>query len=146
MNYNGITEKYLYNYRPLKASIENMKKEINDLNYYICSSLKLDNIGGIGYKGSITEMAAINIQEKKNNTRFEIIKLENRIDRSIEVLSEIEKYIIEEKYFEGQEWWKIAYELRYSERWCKELRRRALIRIAISLFGEKAMKEEIKCG
>lgn len=149
MNYYGITEKYLYNYRPLKASIENMEKEISDLDYYIASSIKLDYIGGIGYKGSITEMAAINIQEKKDNIRFEIRKLEDRlerIDRSLEALSEIERYIIEDKYFEGREWWKIAYKLRYSERWCKELRRRAVEKIAISLFGEKAMKEEIKSG
>lgn len=145
MNYYNITEKYLYNYRPLKASIENMSKEIDEIDYFVCNGFKLGYTGYVGYRGSITEVTAINIYERKDKTRLEIMELKNRldrIDRGLNVLSEIERYIIDERYFEGREWWKIAYKLRYSERWCKELRRRSVNKIAISLFGEKAMEED----
>lgn len=146
LNYYRVAEKYLYNYRPLKASIENMKKEIEDLDYYVVSSKSLENKGGPVYNNSIIENAVINIDEKRNDLEMEIRRLENklrRIDKSLEILGETEKYIIEERYFEEKEWWKIAHKLRYSERWCKELRRRAVKKIAISLFGEKAMEDEI---
>lgn len=145
MNYYSITEEYLKNYKPLKASIENMRKEIEDLDYYVASSPSLEYIGEKKYKQSSTENAVINIENKKKKIENNINSIESkleRIEKGIETLNETEKYVIVERYFEGRQWWVIAYKLKYSERWCKELRRRAVEKISISLFGEKAMSKQ----
>jgi len=142
MNYYALTEKYLYNYIPLKISIENLSKEIEELDYNSVATISYEYIGSIGYRESNVENKVIKIEKKRDKLKDKILDLENkleRIDRAIEGLNEIERYIIEERYFKGKQWWVIAYKLKYSERWCKELRRRAIEKISIGLWGEEAM-------
>lgn len=145
VTYYERTVEYLENYKPLQASIENMEKEIEELDYFAAKGICLEYTGRNGYKTSLTEDAAINIMERKEQLRRAIRRTKHnldKIDRGLETLNEVEKYIIVARYFEGQQWWTIAYRLKYSERWCKELRRRAVKRISISLFGEKAIHKQ----
>ena len=50
MNYYKVTEKYLYNYRSLKANIENIKTQMSELDYGSVKSASLDYRGNGGYK------------------------------------------------------------------------------------------------
>ena len=144
VNYYKATEKFLYNYNSLKASIENMKQEIEEMEYFGITALdyKQEPVGKTYAFHSTTENEAIKITNKKEILGTRIKLLENkleRIDRAVEALNEIEQKIIKLRYYEGRQWWQIAYEMKYSEKWCKELRRRAVQKVAIGLFGEDAL-------
>jgi hypothetical protein len=146
MNYYKATEKFLYNYNSLKASVENMKQEIEEMDYCEMSGIDYSRepTGKTYAFRSPTEDAAIRAADKKAllNGKINVLgnKLE-RIDRAIEALNKTEKQIIIERYMEGKQWWQVAYNAQYNERWCKEIRRRAVEKIAIGLFGEIAMHE-----
>jgi DNA-directed RNA polymerase specialized sigma subunit len=144
VNYYKATEKFLYNYNSLKASTENMKQEIEELDYREISAVDYEKEpSGKTYAfHSKTEESAIYAAEKKKLLEQRIKTTErklDRIDRAVEALNEIEQKIIKLRYYEGRQWWQIAYEMRYSEKWCKELRRRAVHKVAIGLFGEDAL-------
>jgi len=147
VNYYKATEKFLYNYNSLKASIENMKQEIEELDYREISAVNYEKepTGKTYAFHSITEEAGIRAAEKKKLLEERIkatqSKLE-RIDRAIKALNDTERQIITERYINGKQWWQVAYIVKFNERWCKELRRRAVQKVAIGLFGEKAMHEE----
>lgn len=147
MNYYKATEKFLYNYNSLKASIENMKQEITEMDYRELSAINYNKepTSKTYAFHSSTEEAAIYTADKKSllEHRIKITegKLE-RIDRAIEALNELEQRIIKLRYIEGKQWWQIAYEIRYSEKWGKELRRRAIGKIAVGLFGEDALPKD----
>jgi len=144
MNYYKATEKYLYNYNSLKASIENMQKEITEMEYAGMSAMDPAHIPAKTYKYySPSEDEAIRIAEKKTALQKRIKstrgKLE-RIDRAIEALSEVERRIITERYIQCRPWWEVAYSAKYNERWCREIRWKAVRKVAIGLFGEKALQ------
>lgn len=147
MNYYKATEKFLHNYNSLKASIENMKQEIEEMDYREISAIDYEKepTSETYAFHSATEESAIYAAERKNllEKRIKITesKLE-RIDRAIEALNDTEKQVITERYMGGKQWWQVAYSVQYNERWCKEIRRRAVNKIAIGLFGEKAMHED----
>ena len=144
VNYYKATEKFLYNYNSLKASIENMKQEIEELDYREISAVNYEKepTGKTYAFHSITEEAGIRAAEKKKLLEKRIkatqSKLE-RIDRAIKALNDTERQIITERYINGKQWWQVAYEIKYSEKWCKELRRRAVQKVTIGLFGEDAL-------
>lgn len=138
------TEYLLYNYKMFKISIENMNKEIEFIK-------KEDGAKGISYDGirtspthkfsSATEDTALSNIEKIDYLEHSIRKIENkieRIDRAIEGLTDSEKSVVLDKYLKGQQWYIVAYNVCYSERQCRNLRRSAIEKIAIGLFGEIA--------
>lgn len=147
MSFYKATEKFLYNYNSLKASIENMKQEIEEIDY--------KEIPGINYDKertsktyafhSITEDEGIKVADKKILLEKRIKATEGkieRIDRAIEALNDTERQIITERYINGRQWWEVAYSVKFNERWCKEIRRRAVKKIAIGLFGEDAINKD----
>lgn len=147
MNYYKVTENYLYNYNSLKISVENMKQEIKELDYREISAINYakEPTGKTYAFHSRTEESAIYVAEKKRLLEKMIKATESkleRIDRAIAALTDIERQIIIERYINGKQWWQIAYTVKFNERWCKEIRRRAVMKIAIGLFGEKAMHED----
>jgi len=146
MNYYKATEKFLYNYNSLKASIENMKQEIEEMDYREISAINYQKepVSETYAFHSATEESAIYAAERKNllEKRIKITesKLE-RIDRAIEALNDTERQVIIERYINGKQWWQVAYAVKYNERWCREVRRNAVNKIAIGLFGEQALPE-----
>ncbi|MBZ4656496.1 MAG: putative sigma factor [Thermoanaerobacter sp.] len=141
------TEYFLYNYKMFEISIENLKREIEYLE-------NEDGVTGIDYSSekisptykfsSITEDTVLAVSEKIHYLQRCIERIQSKIDsinRALEGLTEIEREIIEKRYFEGKPWYVIAYEVSYNERWCKELRRRAISKIAIGIHGDTALLE-----
>lgn len=146
-SYYKSTESLLYNYNMLKVSIENMKLEIEETE-------KNDGATGIKYDGistsptfkfsSQTEDTSIRNIETIDLLKKRIEITENKIERAdnaIEALNGAEKDVIIKRYLEGKQWYIVAYEVNYNERWCKELRKRAIEKIAIGLYGYRALLE-----
>ena len=144
MNYYKATEKYLYNYRALKANIENIKTQIGELDYNSVKSASLGHISNGNRRKSTVESTVINLDERRSELNERKRKLRariERIDRAIEALNGTEKYIIENWYFKGKQWWQIAHEVKYSERHCRRLKTNAVNKISVGLFGLPAMGE-----
>lgn len=141
------TEYLLYNYKMFQISIENMKGDI-DLLKIECgvSGISTDgaNISQTYKISSITEETALSNVEKIEYLEQNIGKLENmieKIDRTLEGLTEEERDIITTRYIEGKQWWQVAHKLRYSERHCRRLRTEAIEKMIIGLFPEEKNKE-----
>jgi len=144
MNYYKATEKYLYNYKSLKANIENMKVQIKEIDYNPLQGAGFEYMEDTGYKKSTVENTVIRIDKKRNDLKNRIKELEcklERIDRSIEALNDVERYIVVEWYFEGRQWWQIAHKVKYSERHCRRIKNNAVNKISVGLFGLEAMEE-----
>ena len=147
VNYYKATEKFLYNYNSLKASIENMKQEIEEMDYREISAIDYEHepTSETYAFHSTTEESAVYAADKKSLLEQRIKTTEGkieRIDRAIEALNDTEKQIITERYINGKQWWQVAYSVRINERWCREIRRRAVNKIAIGLFGEEALPKD----
>jgi len=142
MSYSQI-EDILYNYKMIKASIENNKlklenMELEDGSKAITYGEPNSNTNKIN---SITEKAAIKNIERKEKLKRNIALDTNKIkmiDNAIQGLSELERTIIEMFYIENLEWWKVAAKVCYSEGWCKAKRREAINRILFSINGDNS--------
>ncbi|KNF06988.1 DNA-directed RNA polymerase specialized sigma subunit, sigma24 [Gottschalkia purinilytica] len=146
-SYYKSTEKLLYNYNMLKVSIENMNAEIRELESesgVTSIDYESEKIAPTNKIGNPTEEVAI-----KNITSIDLLKKRiektqdkiDKMDRAIEKLSESEKQIITMRYIDGKQWFEIAYEANYNERWCKELRKRAIKKLTIGVYGYTALIE-----
>lgn len=138
-------ERLLYNYNMLKINIEIADKQLEELR-------EEDGLTGIDYNGiqtsetykitSQTEDAAV-----RNITAEELIikrkeKLQNKLemlDMLLDGLNDTERKIIELFYMEGKQWWQIAYEVKYSESHSRAIRREAIKKLALGMFGEQAI-------
>lgn len=140
------TEYLLYNYKMFEISIKNMEREIEHLK-------KEDGSMGIRYDGikisptykfqSIIEDTVLSVTEKIDYLEHSIRRIKNKlksIDKALEGLTEVERNIIKGRYIEGQQWYVVAYKVKYSERHCKRIRTNAIIKIAIALFGDKIIE------
>ncbi len=143
MNKYKQVEELLKNYTMMQASIENIKDEIEYLK-------KEDGMTGISYDGistsptyrfsSSVEDTALSNSEKIHYLELQIEGIQrqiDRLDRAIKGLNETERIIIRGKYIEGLQWWQVAGQVRYSERWCKELRKNAINKLVIGIYGIK---------
>lgn len=142
--YYRATEKLLYSYKVFQVNIENMQSELEEMK-------SESHLKGVCFEGEPIQSSDIsNPTEKnglKNISREEMLlkriesakKKIKTINRSIACLSETEKKIVKMKYIEGKQWYKVAYAANYNERWCKEIRKRAIRKLAIAIFGDTAL-------
>ncbi|MTI49688.1 MAG: hypothetical protein FH761_17800 [Firmicutes bacterium] len=143
--YYKSTEKILYSYKMLKVSIDNLESEIVELK-------KESGMGAINYdtqKTSPTFKINKNTEDQaiKNITEIDLkeklIEVTtnkiSRIERALDALNDKEKTIVEMRYFEGKQWFEIAYKIQYSERHCKRIRSNTIKKLAIGIYGERAV-------
>lgn len=158
MSYRQV-EGILYNYKIIKASIENNKLKLENLEWEEDID---DGVGAISYGepssktnkiSRTTEIIAINNIEKKEKARKELkrkIAIESNkikmIDNALNALTDLERTIIEMFYIENLEWYKVAGKVCYSEGWCKEKRKETINRILYTINGteHKKTKKERK--
>lgn len=146
-NYYKETEYLLYNYKMFQISIENMKRDIELLKEEC-------GVSGVNTEGintsktykvtSIAEETALSNAEKIEYLERSIARVEKKIekiDRTLEGLTEEEKKILVNRYFEGKQWYVVAYKVGYSERHCKRLRNEAIEKMITGLFG---IKQEVE--
>ena len=126
-------ESELYKYKYRVAKIKKLENEIESLEpRYINAQNYEDN----GRGNSVSNVVEANVikkieieDEKLNLLRIEKNKVEN-IELYLSVLMDIERLVIEERYFKGKSWREIAIDLSYSESAVKKKRRNAIKKIA----------------
>lgn len=146
MSYSQV-EGILYNYKIIKASIENNKIKLDDLELedpedgmpstsYGDPSSKTNKIN------RAVETAALKNIERKERLKKELtrtIKRETnklrRITNALTGLSNIEKNVITMFYIEDKTWMEVAEEMNYSQSWCQELRCIAMDKILLIING-----------
>ncbi|QXN67731.1 hypothetical protein [Mycolicibacterium phage J1] len=139
-------ERLLYNYNMLKINIEIADKQLEELK-------ENDGMNAITYDEEKTS-PTFKITSQTEDTAMRNIVAEDLIIKRKETLknklktlellisglNEIERKVIEMYYIEGRQWWQVAYEVKYSERWCKHIRTEAIKKLSIGLYGEEAIR------
>ena len=134
-----MSEKALYDYKFLLRYIELRKKDIEELDYQgvsaaVLSLAKSDN-------RTISDPVSnefFDVEKIKNTWTKEIKKNEikiNKIDRALDLLNEVERKIIEMRYFECIRVYIIADELGYCDKQVSRIKKNAINKISIVLFG-----------
>ncbi|ABR48735.1 putative sigma factor [Alkaliphilus metalliredigens QYMF] len=152
MNYRQV-EGILYNYKIIKASIENYKLKLENLELEFDID---DGMKGISYGeptsktnkiNRTTENNALKNIERKDRIKRDLerkISLETNkikmVDNALDALSDVERTIINMFYIENLEWYKVAGKVCYSEGWCKEKRKESINRILFTINGKKQDK------
>lgn len=135
------TDSLLCDYNIIKARINKLQRDLKDIEYIPVSSVSYDGIGGNSSKISKpVEQQILSKEKQEKKIEKEIKSLENiihNIDQALNILDEKEKEIIRMKYMDinNIEWYKIAYEIGYSEGYCKSLRKHAVNKISKVIYG-----------
>lgn len=106
-------EKWLYNYKSIKAGIENLKEE-----YKVLSNASY---------GTDVELALLDGRMKIMERKIE------QIDRALGSLSNVEREVVNYKCIEGMYYYEFTHMVYKSERQCKRIKKLALEKIAIAL-------------
>ncbi len=154
---NKIKKKYykrlendLYNYKYLKLSIQNIKQDIADYQGDDgVSSIQFDKIqiSSTNAFSSVVENATISNTEKLDFLEHCMNRAElviNKIDKAMEILEEDERKVISLFYIDNQQWYKVAYQLHFNERWCRQIRSRAMRKMAIAIYGYTTTIEPVE--
>lgn len=137
-------EKLLRNYNMLKINIQNLEQEIA----FIKDDITLK---GVDYDSisvsptneikSVVENEVLSRTEKIEYLEH-IIKRHRKdiekLERALEGLEDIEHTIVVEKYINAKQWWQVASIVRFNERWCRELRKRAIDKLVVGIYGDRA--------
>lgn len=125
-------EKLLFDYK-------GNQNEIKDIEIQI-SRIKNDYVGvaPISYEERVCTSASIGssvedevirkeerieeLEEKKKQINLNTI----RVDNALQLLTDVERKVVEGKYINRLQWFKIAYDVGYSESWIKKIRREAM--------------------
>ena len=131
--YNDI-ESWLYNYKIAEVAIENLKAEL-----VVLDTLKSVNIEiegkGLGKVSSSVE----DIQAEKEKIKSRIMVMEsklNKLNKALDALKEEELYVIKSFYINQERYKEIGNKLQCSIISCKRIKKKALNKIIIGVYGE----------
>lgn len=145
--YYKMAEECLKCYNLIIAHIEELKGELKEIDLE-------DGLQAINYSSNkisttnkikkIVEDTAINNITRRDLVLKQIELYEykiNRIKEAVESLEIREQKIITSKYIQGNQWYIVAHEENYSEKWCKKIRNTAINKLALVLYGKEALGE-----
>lgn len=154
IDYFRATEAYLYNFRSLKANIELNKMRLEQL-----EQKDPTGITGVDYERakisktntshSTTEKEAIDrVSEYEKIRRNLEISMYTvmRIEKAVDALTSLEKRVVKLRYFSDEQltWRQIGDIVKYDPDYCrKEVRNRAINKIAVAIFGQEAIKTPV---
>lgn len=131
--YNDI-ESWLYNYKIAEVAIENLKAEL-----VVLDTLKSVNIEiegkGLGKVSSSVE----DIQAEKEKIKSRIMVMEsklNKLNKALDTLKEEELYVIKSFYINQERYKEIGNKMQCSIISCKRIKKKALNKIIIGVYGE----------
>lgn len=146
MTYSQL-EGILYNYKIIKASIENNKIKLDDLELEDPE----DGMPSISYGDPSSqtnkinrsvETAALKNIERRDRLEKELIRTIRRetnkikkIDNAMSGLSETEKEVATLFYIENKTWIEISGKMSYSQSWCQEIRYTAMNKMLYIING-----------
>lgn len=150
MDYVKEAENYLRSYNDLTSSVDNLKREISDINAELTCIKNIDYSGMPHGSGSgLPDDLLVNKLYRKQKAVDELkktIRAISRIDYVLKKLSEGEGNEKHEKvlrlfYIEGARGQALEEALECSERHCYRLKGIAIRRLAVQLFGIKGLGE-----
>lgn len=126
-------ESWLYNYKGIKISIENLKLELESIDVLASSDPCKENCKTNKFNSNVenTVSQKETLEQKINITENKLC----RLDKALGALNVIELKVIEKFYFEGLHYYEFSHEIPCSERSCKRIRKRALNKIIIAMNG-----------
>lgn len=157
-DYISTTRRWLSNYNRFKISVKNMTDDITEQKKILDVADDMgaaiakygDSPGGGTPELYPVEMSAemrMKRQERIRQlmiNRGEVIRILEKLDVSIDSLSDEEASLIRNHYINGASWWQIAEQNHYSESWARKKTGKALKHLALMIFGAKAMPEQIR--
>ena len=128
---------WLQDYGAYKAGIENLKITIEDvaeegmgINY------DKDPSGPTNKFNSIVENASIKIDKLNIEHRIKVMtNIINKIDKALSSLNDIEKEVITNRCIKGFYYYQFCYKIGASERTAKRIKKEALKKMVIAIFG-----------
>lgn len=127
-------ESWLYNYKIAEVAIENLKAEL-----VVLDTLKSVNIEiegkGLGKVSSSVE----DIQAKKEKIKSRIMVMEsklNKLNKALDALKEDEFCVIKSFYINGERYKEISDKMQCSIISCKRIKKKALNKIIIGVYGQ----------
>ncbi len=111
------TEKWLYNYKSIKAGIESLKEKKEILN----------NDGSEMDDSKRITLDLLNSRIKSMQRKIE------QIDRALAALNKVEREIVTYKCIDGLYYYEFTYKVYKSERQCKRIKKIALKKMSIAL-------------
>jgi len=143
MNYRGKTIEMLEEYDSLKASIENMTREIKEIEQEEATISGIDynkekittsqNTGSSTENEALKKIAKVERLQKKIEITDSKIK---RINTALEVLDETDRTILENLYIKARPYFAFTHKVFMSERQCRTRKNRALTKVMKSIFGD----------
>ena len=140
------TKRILRNYNKMTVAVVNLSEEIEALE----TELRSESVAIARYgdepQGGTSEMnateAAANRRIKKGEhlamlrqRKDEIERTLRAVDRAMECLSDEDERLIRGRYIDGYDWWQVAQELCYTEKWMRDKGGKVLVDVAMMMFG-----------
>ena len=125
-DYTKITKTYLKCYHDFKATIDNLKEEIE-------AQERILNVG---------HAAPIAIREKIESKRHEVERIERvirKVDRALEALTTKDRQLVEGFYLQHKTWKELSTEHYITEKWARVTAGRVVKRMAGMIFGSEAL-------
>ncbi|HOO13445.1 MAG TPA: hypothetical protein PK684_10880 [Bacillota bacterium] len=131
------TERWLRSYPYWKKAVISLQRQYGLRAQADAKVIATDTItGGKTNKvHSTVEDLILNLEdiaERKNNLEAKI----QLVESAMELLTPVERKIIELRYFDRFSWWLVAAEVGYTDRHCKSIRTRVVHRLKAAIFGE----------
>lgn len=158
-DYVNLTRSWLKSYNDFKSSIQIMNSDLKTLEaeIEIANNIAVPPIakyssepgGGTSELNTVETAAAKLIKLKSNierlkNDQLEINRILSKIDIAIEALNSDEICLIRGHYINSESWRALGHKLCYSEEWARKKGGIALKRMALMLWGVKAMPQQLK--
>lgn len=138
MNLIESTKRLLSAYNSIVKSIENIKDQLQNMDYTGMRPSKIDGMPHNPTGVSITEIEALIMISKKEVLHKNLEKNKTIIrivNRSLEALTDLERTIIVGYYVEGKTWDEISKIATYSPRSCMRIRDNALVKMSGAIYG-----------
>jgi RinA family phage transcriptional activator len=134
-----IINQWLEDYEAYKAGIENLKETIKDIAESDMGIRYSDDPKGSTNKfNSVVENAVLKIDKLDIERRINAMKnIVNNIDRALESLTDIEREVVINRCMKRKYYYQFCYQINVSERTAKRIKKEALRKMSIVIFGKE---------
>lgn len=128
---------WLKDYEAYKAGIENLKQSIEEIaEEGIGITYDKDPSGHTNKFSSVVENAVIKIDKLNIEHRIKVMQnIVNNIDRALASLTDVERDVIINRCIKSQYYYQFCYKICVSERTAKRIKKVALNKMSIVIFG-----------
>lgn len=130
---------WLQDYEPMKIGIDNLRETVKDISEENMGiDYSKDKIGPTNKFHSITENAVVKIDKLDIEHKIKVMSnIVNNINKALSSLTDIEKSVIINRCVKGQYYYQFCYKIGSSERTAKRIKKEALKKMVIVIFGKE---------